>query len=661
MYKLLHNGQAFNLGKSTLPVEWINSWFSEEENKHNADFTWQFNLPYTPENKAMLGALAEPQFNTDVDEFIMCAIEIGGDVKPLRLYVDSVSTEEFKVRCILNEGGFDVMEKDINKLNLALDSAISVYLLTNAVYPDSFHNAIYPSAQVCFPTLISQDFLANQEPEYLGKINAYSAADGKYLNNYLDFGVAKNRNAMAPQPFLYWILERGFQEMGLKPTGEAWEAEFMRRLFLFSNYAVEDFDVQTQVVKVAEGVYSNASGQLHMLDKTILNGIDFTSGTNFDTSLDAWPVNTTGKLYLHLDLTFKRKLLSDPNPEHVKLNLYNTNLQQFIRLELTGDGETLSDGQYSFDWTTIIPEQWDSHNIRFYLSDDLGNAIIITDITVTITQESSQELNTFGSFAGFTKGLPSITFGELITELGKPPFGIKFEYNFRKAEVEMTFKSHSLLDKPFVEVDRSVGHEVERNKLKYHWVYDEPNGDRFLDDLRPEFLAKGLDIADRTASLVEYKSEVADQREITQAIVPIAQSLGNTRSLRIEAHAQSDHYATDGEAPSPRVGFYHGKVNDLPRGDIYFVQYTNSDLFYYTLDHTESLDMFDRTILPWLKWRTNSLNIKVKLLPTPLQLAEIVSTKRINLQWGPAILNKASADLDRDSRRIELDADIILL
>lgn len=661
MYKITHQGKAFNLGNSTFPAEWVNQWLLEPEEKFNADFTWEFSLPYTPENKAILGALAEPQLQTSSEDFIMCTLEIAGDAKPIKMYVGAVSRDAFKVRCILNEGSFDVMQKNLNALDLELDSPINVFLLANAVYPDSFHNAYYPDAQVCWPPLISNDFLSSEEPEFLGKINAYSEVDGKYLDNYLDVSTPINRNAMAPQPFLCWVLERGFAEMGLTPTGEAWDAEFVRRMFLFSNFAVEDFNTQTQNVTLTQAAYSNPSGQTHSLDKTVVNGINFTSGTNFDTATDTWTVQSTGKVYVLLDFTFTRTNSSNPSPEWVKLNLYNTVQDEFLRIPLTGEGQSLPDGQHDFIWSRIIPESWDGDTVRFYLSDDLGNTITITDITLTITQESSDTVNTFGTFSGFEKGLPDMTFGELLTELGKAPFGMKFEPDFTNAIMNVSFKTGSLFEREFVDVTLKEFPEVERVVNKYHWTYEEPSGDRFLDDLRPDWLSKAIRIENGAYSLVDYSASSDEYIEIVQAISPIAQSLGTTKALRIEVPAQSEYYATDGEAPSPRVGFYHGKVNDVPRADIYFVNYSDEGVETFSFDHEISTQMFDKTSLPWLKWRTSSTNLKLTMILEPVILPSVVEGKRINLQWGPAVISRASAELDRDSRRIEMDAEVILL
>lgn len=659
MYKLSYLGTAFDLGDSTLPVEWINSWFVESDKKHHSDYTWQFTLPYTANNRSILGDLAQPQLVSKIDTYINCTLDLSGDVKPVRLYVGPASKSGFKVRCLLSEGSFDVMEKNLNSLNLQLSASVDVDDLTTNPQGASFHNSIYPDAQVCWPPLIAQDFLSDQEPSFLGRINAYSSVDGKHLNNYLNASVPVNRNAMAPQPFLCWILERGFEEMGLQVKGEAWEAEFVRRMFLYANQTVEDFNEQQATLAIAS--YNNVSGQVHSMDALNTTPINFTSGTNFNTTTDQWTINSTGEVRITMNLSFTRNNPNLPSPRSVRFALFNPTVNLSISKLITGVDESLGDGSHSFTFNMLIPDSWDGDEVSIRLYDFNGDDILITLAVVGIYQTSTEELNTFGEFDEFTTGLPDMTFGELLTELGKPPFGIKFDYDFSNQLVEMSFKSSNLSTGRFEKVSHSENEEVERVSTKYHWSYEEPSGDRFLDDLRPAFLSSGGVIVNGEWSQSDFEAPSEDYEEIVQSICPIAQSLGTTKDLRIEVHAQSEYYDTDSENPSPRIGFYLGLVDNEPRADILFEHESENELRVFSFDHDYSLSMFDYTIIPWLKWRSQGTRLKLSLLLDPIQIPFVVYGKLLELQWGPAVLNRASAELDRDSRRVELEAEVILL
>lgn len=126
----------------------------------------------------------------------------------------------------------DIEAKIKNRTLPALDLGTHTGALnTTQSYPNATH--------ACF-TVKNDEFYGTKNPEFGGYINRYDAANSRLFTP----GDDGNAYTVTPFPFLLFVLERVFQQMGyFGITGEWTQDENIRRVVIYNNYDHRGGDV----------------------------------------------------------------------------------------------------------------------------------------------------------------------------------------------------------------------------------------------------------------------------------------------------------------------------------------------------------------------------------------------------------------------------------
>jgi len=224
-----------------------------EEKRLQSEYTWWFDIPDTPRNRALL------QFPASGN---ITSIDVIADFSILQrkatLIVRNVYRHNY--RAMLNFLGInqhigkklaELIGSDIVHLgdDAAEISATAETLLSNTT----------PSQKITFPRIQAPNFISDAEYVLYPVINYWNMILQQFLINTVDNPREHN---MVPQPFLSYILKRCLNNVGYQYAGEFSEASWADQLLIVSNFNADRY-TQDGYVKIS-GTYFEISVQAQL-------------------------------------------------------------------------------------------------------------------------------------------------------------------------------------------------------------------------------------------------------------------------------------------------------------------------------------------------------------------------------------------------------------
>lgn len=638
MFRIVIAGIELDLMNSeSVALQIHNSAFSDDI--YAGDFSWDFNLPLTDKNRRVLGFPEVLEMET-VKLVHYGEFYLDHKFYPVKLKILEV-TDTLNVMLLLNRIDSKVFDKKLIELNLELDTP---YVL-NGGDAGANVNAVYPDVPICFPTIENLHFYGEVKdkteapeanPQYLFKVNLFDGSayhQNTYDNNA---GVALNANAMVPMPFLFWVLERGFAEMNLKMDGSFYKDANMRKLFLYANYSVEDMQSIGTYNADAQG-----PGSLSPVALSATFKVDFTTGNNFDLTNDTYEVKSVGKYTFN----FKFNQVSGNTPyltvrfmdglstihEHVitNSNVASNNGLHIVNAEI----EFLAGHVGKFIHVCILSKDFSSYSAT------------VTDFNLNVEIDNIALVNQYGTFNGFTKGLPDITFGELLSELKKPPFNLYYQYNYALGTVSLNYRTDLLQLGDCATVSKmAVPLEISYLEDKISIEFNAPKNDNYFNEEIHSLFNQKLVIGKSSSELVAIKSELEDVQKINNGLMPLLLSENNPYISRIDLKGFTDNFNQVGENPDARIAFYQGVRNGIPTAtSIYDI-----DANGYTFDFLNTVNLFTLFCEPWYKKLKGRL-FKKQCWLSSAELQELEKHLSIELEKQKFIIDKIEVDVNESS------------
>ncbi|AWW32450.1 hypothetical protein DN752_21145 [Echinicola strongylocentroti] len=108
--------------------------------------------------------------------------------------------------------------------------------------PDMTAGNIYPAANHTFFTIKHPNFYGDRNPDYEGYVNLYNSAESRFYSNELDGG-GLNKYNMVPFPFLLYVLDRVFKELGYFGISGDWTTDpNIQRVVMYNDYDLAEMD-----------------------------------------------------------------------------------------------------------------------------------------------------------------------------------------------------------------------------------------------------------------------------------------------------------------------------------------------------------------------------------------------------------------------------------
>lgn len=649
------NGELLDTISDEVSLEFFSSAFQDDE--FQSDFSWNINFPLTPKNKRLTNIEKNPlviQSFEDIEgQMILFAIEL-----PFRMIIQRIK-EEIETSVLINIGSFKTLQKKLVELDLTFPA----YSFPGDA--DTMPGKIYPEVPFQLPMFKNYEFYGEENSNFglNGQINAWNLSNNEFLRNRIigGSGILYNDNVCLPQPFVMWILEKGFQEMGYKIDGSFYKDDAMRRLLLYSNLSIEkpeDGGVNAKITGPGDSV--------NMVNLAAFK-LNFNNnyGTNFDIVNDEYtvPSANTFKIEGGFTIGWDDEIYVAPKNVRVQFIVTGGNTYEH-QITPTSIGVTAGRIEFVTNITFAAGDVGNPMHIAIQAANN--DPAAVSDYDFSIDRLLGDVINGFGNFSGWSEngtyplnrefeggtGLPDMTFLELLGNLQKPPFNLSVSLdNFNKtAWLNFRDDLRSTSRKPLKLLDLINDPSIEKEtKMRFGISYREPDDDQYFDDFPPEFIKKFVLIDENGKSIFSTEQKLDDVEKIEQELVPLIRDELFYWQVRIDQPGLSTMYKSGGKDPDPRIMYYQGVVNGLP---VATCKWPGSSGV--SLDIIEDDSLFDRTSLDWFNWKANSKKLTLQAIIKPEVISNLdqetfQANVLIETIYGYLIPESITIDVDDNS------------
>ena len=535
------------MDEDAIEINLFNNAFSK--GGFDGDFSWQFDIDMNiAKNRDIFNHINLLAVRRQTPKFKVVLQRLT-KTEDAELMLIDFKNNKISAYLKLNLNASDVLKKNIKDFswyfgfNADLENNAEAYL--NAAWPDKF----------CIPGIINETYYdTDDRPDFEGMLNRFNLDTNLFVRNYKTPTFdAMNINAMVPQPFLLWMLEVGFAEMGLKITGDFVKHPDVMRCFIYQNFeAVGGTDHNSY------GYYTNAQ-QVNCNGVDIIE-IDGGTGGRFNPVNNRYESQEKGVykfvVYFTIDsITAQANVVDliakDNNGVSTKYRFYNA--------------YNLPVGKYAVPLEVVLDNGgW----CEFYMDSLNGTGVInISSLSISSIMKGSSIMNTFGVLAGFDAvGMPDISFGAFLNAVSQR-FLLNVVPNFRANTVNISFAKdlpHLRPSKELKKVDEVFTRTLEKDK--YVIINKDPKDDYLAQNYYEEFREKIVIEYDLVKSVLA-DAKVDDSTEIKLKLAPLLDSKLPPEGLY--SCSQMDESGgsrmlNEENTPDLRFGFYNYAVGKLP-------------------------------------------------------------------------------------------------
>jgi len=418
MYKIILNSQVIELDESAIQVNLFNNAFSD--NVFQGDYSWRFSIHLTKKNKRIFNFVNLLAIKSNTPKFKVQIVS-NGTTQNAELVLISSNREKISANLKVNLNTEDTLQKKLQELSwyfgftADLENNAEAYL--NASYPDKF----------CLPGMINQSYYDPEDrPDFEGTMNKFDLNTGQYIRNYKTPTFdAMNINALVPQPFLLWMLEVGFADMGYTIKGDFVNHPDIKKTFIYQNF------------EAASGTNHQSTGSYTAQQQVNCNATDIieisgSSGGRFNPSNNRYESQEKGAYKFNLRFT----VASVVTVANVVEIVAKDNLGQSTKYKFW-NAYALPPGDYTVPLEIVLDNGgW----AEFYIDSLNGTGVInLTNLYIDSEMKGATILNKYGLLAGLQGvGLPAITFGEFINAV-KLRFNLIIKPNFLENTITIDF------------------------------------------------------------------------------------------------------------------------------------------------------------------------------------------------------------------------------
>jgi len=327
-----------------------------------------------------------------------------GQYKFAELKLLSYKSQKLSVNINFNLLQAKVIRKSLHDIDFTLDTPAD--LINNA---EDFKDTTYPSA-FCLPQIYNPGFFAGNNAGAYGDVlnNYYVSTQNPhvYIKNIVLLG---NTNALVPQPFLLWILEKAMAEDGITIAGTFVDDPNVRKIFLYQN-------------EEAKNNFEDGKGIVgkQIIDTALPDWFNFISATGFNFGANKYTTTKAGDYKIKVVVEIEEGATVDGT--QISLQASSVINSRYLNF-----GGPLAAGIYEAEFEVNLSSGQDIF-CRLKSSSPTGLITVVSG-SMEVTFIPNKELNLYGNFVGFTdQGLPNVKVGDLL-KFVKNRFSIYYSFD----------------------------------------------------------------------------------------------------------------------------------------------------------------------------------------------------------------------------------------
>lgn len=407
--------------------------------------TYWFTFPATDRNNMILKHANNLYITKRITSYA-CEIMVLGIVFNGRIYVKNAGTREYKTFAVFNDLSETLVNRQVSEV---VDDSISLGADSNAIVASAktMSQSLWPTSKYAFPMIRDEVFYGDVNAGFGNHINNYTTITNSYLTNFIQSNVVNNVNVMVPMPYLHFILENMFGQIGWKPDGAMMDDSDFKKLIYFNNYHLENVS-NPNFVHLYNPEEISLGQTYTKLQLIPSQGISNEKGI-YDLPSGVFACDSTGVYYFSLSAFLN---IASGLDATIKLYAYNGSTYTLIASTFydapTDILDIFIDGNVTLNAGT---------NYRFYYEVEQAAATVNWKMYEVNLQFSiiSNGLNRFTGNVSLKNHVPRMTTSSFLSELMKK-FSVAIFFDFTNKIVEFEHWNNIIDSQNYIDLTDTV-------------------------------------------------------------------------------------------------------------------------------------------------------------------------------------------------------------
>ena len=448
------------------------------------DYSFPMSLAQSAKNQIALGYSSLEQTDIRQKKFDCVLKILGIDYAAAKLNIIGFNPKEIRVNLNWGVAALDVMDKPLREIDFGADEYLTGSSLANAL--ESFFDADYTN-KMCFPPIYAPEWYGEanvNNTDFVGIVNCFNVASQHYYENDI---TDPHKYSYAPAFYVFWILQKIFENAGYSLNGNAFNDPELRTLIMYQNRTLDKLEelFHTYVSTKNNQYFDNTGGAAATtLKATNVAYPDLDDTPCWSNGLFGYQIQAAGDYVVQAVLDYKNDtgvfVAAGVGPSQI------LEVQLFLdTVQIGAAALSSSDGVFTFTFphTAVSGDVGKKYYLKLY-SNGVGftNFWINKGSTIDVSAVGGATVNVGERWIKFANYMPDWTCGELVSAF-KNWAKVKFEIDDYRKVISMNLIEKVLNEKP-VNITDKVTTEVDYKLQEFTGAsisYDFGTTDKYIE------------------------------------------------------------------------------------------------------------------------------------------------------------------------------------
>lgn len=445
MIEIIVGGFSLDLLSPSVRLE--KSFGLEADVDFQQNYSFPMSLAQTANNLKALDYTGLEQTDLRKKKFDCLLKILGLDYVAAKLNVIGFNDKEIRVSLSWGVSALDVMNKPLRELKFGPDVYLTGSSLGNAL---EAYGAADFNNMFCFPPIYAPNWydIGNaNNTDFNGIVNRFNVATQHYFENDI---TDPHKYSYAPAFYVFWILQKIFEEAGYSLNGTAFNNAELRTLIMYQNRSLDKMEelFHTYVSTKNNQYFDNTGGAAAVvLEATNVAYPDMDDTPCWSNSVFGYQIQAAGDYVVQAVLDYKNDtgiFVSGGISQVLEVRLFLDTVQ------IGAAALSSSDGVFTFTFphTAVSGDVGKKYYLKLF-SNGVGftNFWINAGSTIDVSAVGGSSVNVGERYIKFANYMPDWTCGEFVSAF-KQWAKVSFEMDDYRKVVNMNLIDGILNEKP---------------------------------------------------------------------------------------------------------------------------------------------------------------------------------------------------------------------
>jgi hypothetical protein len=447
------------------------------------DYSFPMSLAQSAKNQIALGYTSLEQTDVRQKKFDCLLKILGIDYAAAKLNIIGFNPKEIRITLSWGVAALDIMDKPLRDIDFGADEYLSGSSLANAL--EGFFDADFNN-KMCFPPIYTPNWYGDanaNNTDFIGFVNYFDVSSQNYLANDIS---DPHKYSYAPAFYVFWILQKIFENAGYSLNGTAFNDEELRSLVMYQNRSLDKQEELYHAFVSVKGrrYLACLAGADTYLDVEATNIAypDMDDTAVWSNSVYGYQIAAAGDYVVQLVLDFTSDIvfysggaLSPVLEVHLFLDTTQIGAQTLRPIDAVTT--------FNFAHTASGGDVGKKYYVKIF-SNGIGysNGWVNIGSTIDVSAVGGGSVNVGERWIKYSRYMPDWSCGDLVTAF-KQWAKVKFEVDDYRKVVSMNLIENVLNEKP-VDITNKVISEVDYKLQEFTGAaisYDFGTTDKYVD------------------------------------------------------------------------------------------------------------------------------------------------------------------------------------